>query len=96
MQGETINFQSRIKPAWSGTLDTKTMTIQTEDGCKYKDVYYNGGSSMKLYEWGDVSDMNFSEIFFPTVDRCFDDQFYLRMVVKVHGECQCVYFKRVD
>ena len=40
--------------------------------------------------------MDFSEISFPTVDRCFDGQFYLRMVVKVHGECQCVYFKRVD
>jgi hypothetical protein len=95
MPGETFTFTCMVKPAWSGSLDTETMTITTVDNCTYKDVYYNGGSSMRLFEQEDVRGMDFSEISFPNVTRCYDGKFYLHMIIKVHKEERRVYFRRV-
>ena len=97
MPGDTFTFRNKGKFAWSCTLDTTTMMIQTHCGRKYKDVYYNGGGSMKPYAWPgeDVYNMDFSDISFPNVDY-YHDNYYMRVFVKVYGKYQCVYFKRVD
>ncbi len=51
---------------WSEELDTKTMTITTQDCHKYKDVHLWGGrNSMTLYTQDEVNSMNFALISYP-------------------------------
>lgn len=80
----------------SGRLDTETMTITTNDGCKYKGAHYwEGKAPMTLYTKEQLQGLDFAHITYPAKDDCYDIM-YMRLVVGEGDNARCVWFKLVN